>query len=498
MRIRSFILYCISLLLIAIISLPNFVLAAGTAVISVSAPTQAVSSGTQFTVNITVEPNNAIAGIQFNLSFNPAQVTVNSIIEGNLLKQGGANTYFSSGTINNTAGTITGVAGAITSPGQTVSTSGTFTVITFTAGTTKGTSTLILSNVIVGDINGQSVSVNIVNSQIATDHPPVITAIGNKAVNEGALLSFAIKATDADADTLIYSASNLPGGASFNISTHTFSWTPTYGQAGSYPNVHFQVSDGSLTISEDITITVNNINQSPVLTAIGNKTVNEGALLSFTITAIDLDGDTLTYSASNLPTGSSFNATTRTFSWTPTYSQAGSFPNIHFQVSDGSITASEDIKITVNNVNQNPVLTVIGNKTVNEGGAFSFTISATDPDGDTLTYSASNLPTGSSFNATTRTFSWTPNFAQAASYPNVHFQVSDGTSTSAEDIVITVIQQYADWDPSIDGVVNVLDMITVGQQWGQTGTAGWIRQDTNHDGTVSVLDMIVIGQHWTG
>jgi chaperone required for assembly of F1-ATPase len=498
-RVNSILLaVAISTTLIAGINLPASVLAAGTAVVSVSAPTQPVSSGNQFTINIIVQPNTAIAGAQFNLSFNPSLVSVNSVTEGNLFTQGGGSTYFMPGTINNITGSVTGVAGTITTPGKTVSTTGTLAVITLTAGTSKATSTLTLSNVIVGDINGQSVSVSMVNSQVSIDHTPVLNSIGSKSVNEGALLSYTISATDPDGDTLTYSASNLPTGANFNASTQTFSWTPTFSQAGSYLNVHFQVSDGSLTAAENITITVNNVNRPPVLNSIGSKSVNEGALLSFIISATDPDGDTLTYSPSNLPTGANFNASTQTFSWTPTFSQAGSYPNVHFQVSDGSLTASENITITVNNVNRPPVLNSIGSKSVNEGALLSYTISATDPDGDTLTYSASNLPTGANFNTSTQTFSWTPTFSQAGSYPNVHFQVSDGSLTAAENITITVVQQYASWDPNMDGSVNVLDMISIGQHWSETGIAGWIPQDVNGDGVINVLDMVIIGQHWTG
>jgi hypothetical protein len=95
-------------------------------------------------------------------------------------------------------------------------------------------------------------------------------------------------------------------------------------------------------------------------------------------------------------------------------------------------------------------------------------------------------------------FSWSPNFAQAGSYPNVHFQVSDGSLIASEDITIMVIQQYSDWDTSTDGSVNVLDMISVGQHWGESGTSGWIRADVNHDGAINVLDITVVGQHWTG
>jgi hypothetical protein len=115
-----------------------------------------------------------------------------------------------------------------------------------------------------------------------------------------------------------------------------------------------------------------------------------------------------------------------------------------------------------------------------------------------LTYSASNLPAGASFNTTTQTFSWTPRYDQAGIYPNVYFGVSDGTLTDSEDITITVLQLYEDWDVNGDEYTNVLDMILVGQHWDEVGLTGWIREDVNEDGTINVLDMILIGQHWTG
>ena len=55
-----------------------------------------------------------------------------------------------------------------------------------------------------------------------------------------------------------------------------------------------------------------------------------------------------------------------------------------------------------------------------------------------------------------------------------------------------------DWDVNLDLSVNVLDMTLVGQHWGETGAAHWIREDVNRDGAINVLDMILIGQHWTG
>jgi len=91
--------------------------------------------------------------------------------------------------------------------------------------------------------------------------------------------------------------------------------------------------------------------------------------------------------------------------------------------------------------NQPPVLVPIGDKKVNEGTLLQFTISATDPNGEELTYSASNLPSGSSFDPVTHTFRWVPASGQAGIYTGVRFTVIDnGTpqASSSEDITISV------------------------------------------------------------
>jgi hypothetical protein len=146
-------------------------------------------------------------------------------------------------------------------------------------------------------------------------------------------------------------------------------------------------------------------------------------------------------------------------------------------------------------VGRSLVYTATG-KPASERKPLTFTIAATDADGDQLVYSASNLPDGASFDPDTRTFSWTPRYDQAGVY-SVRFEVSDGSLTDSEDITITVVQPSADWDVNGDGAANVLDLVLVGQRWGESGLTGWIREDANEDGTVDVLDMIVIGQHWT-
>ncbi|MBF0532953.1 MAG: putative Ig domain-containing protein [Candidatus Omnitrophica bacterium] len=182
------------------------------------------------------------------------------------------------------------------------------------------------------------------------------------------------------------------------------------------------------------------VNNPPVLNPIGSKSVNENDLLSFTISGSDPDGNTLTYSASGLPSGATFTASTKTFQWKPSYTQSQVTPySVKFTVSDGALTASETIAITVNNVNRPPTLNAISNKGVAEGRTLKFTVAGSDPDGDAVTFSAGTLPPGATFDPATKTFQWTPAFGQGSVTPyNVTFIISDSSLTASQTVAISV------------------------------------------------------------
>ncbi|MFQ5498286.1 MAG: Ig-like domain-containing protein, partial [Candidatus Zixiibacteriota bacterium] len=121
------------------------------------------------------------------------------------------------------------------------------------------------------------------------NQPPVLAAIGPQSGPENALLTFGASATDADGTTPTMTSSTLPTGASYtdNLNgTGSFSWTPDFTQAGTY-NVTFYASDGVATDSEQVVITVTNVNQLPVLAAIGPQSGPENALLTFGASATD-------------------------------------------------------------------------------------------------------------------------------------------------------------------------------------------------------------------
>ena len=105
---------------------------------------------------------------------------------------------------------------------------------------------------------------------------------------------------------------------------------------------------------------------------------------------------------------------------------------------EGGFTDEKTIDSTIQIGSWTPVLGSIGDQSGTEGQLLSFTIQASDPNGDPLTYSASNLPTGASFDPITRVFSWVPAVGQNGTYENIHFEVSDGRYSDAEDITITI------------------------------------------------------------
>ncbi len=96
------------------------------------------------------------------------------------------------------------------------------------------------------------------------------------------------------------------------------------------------------------------VNGAPAFTAGGEtQAVDENRALTFGVAAVDPDGDPLTYSASGLPEGASFDPATQQFSWTPTYTQAGQY-EVTFTAVDGddryALSATKVVTITVRDV----------------------------------------------------------------------------------------------------------------------------------------------------
>jgi hypothetical protein len=287
--------------------------------------------------------------------------------------------------------------------------------------------------------------------------PPFLDPIGARHVLEGQLLAINLSASDTYDFPLAFSVSNAPTGSTLTDNrdgTAVWAWTPTFDQSGSYSAL-FTVTSDAGSDQESIDITVGDVNRRPTLNPIGNRTVAEGQALDMTLSARDPDLDDLAFAASGMPSGAVFTDNgdgTARFTWTPTFEQAGNYP-VTFSVTDDGqtdgvpapLSDSETVTITVGDVPRPPVLAPIGTQQVQEGQPLGFTLSASDPDGGALSFSAQGLPEGASLvdngNGSAQ-FLWTPAIGVSGDH-TVTFTVTDpGGLSDAETVLITVGEQH--------------------------------------------------------
>lgn len=276
---------------------------------------------------------------------------------------------------------------------------------------------------------------------------PVLIPIGSKSGDESVEISFSASATDSDlpAQTLTFTLDQTSTDAGMSIGSRTgdFSWTPTESQDGSY-DVTVTVSDGFDTDEEVIIIIVSEVNQAPILSALGSKSSDEGDELNFTVQATDLDVpvQTILYSVDqeSQDLGMTIGESTGGFRWTPTESQDGNY-SVIITASDGILADSETITITINDINEAPVLEPMDNLSGDENTVFVFNAVASDIDEpiQSLVFSLDqvSLDLGMIIDINSGEFNWIPGEEQNGSF-DVTVSVSDGSLTSSQAISIEV------------------------------------------------------------
>lgn len=285
----------------------------------------------------------------------------------------------------------------------------------------------------VTDGNAFRIVVDPRNSPPPPNRPPVISGDPSMSIQTGQSYDFVPTASDPDGQPLSFSIAARPAWASFDADTGRLAGTPGAGMEGSYANIRISVSDGADSASlPAFAIEVSAPvapNQPPVIGGSPATTGREGIPYSFTPTASDPDGDSLTFGISNRPAWASFSTSSGRLAGTPPASSAGSFSGIAISVSDGSVmTPLPAFSINVA-ANRAPTISGSPATTLTAGQAYSFTPTASDPDGNALSFTIVNRPSWASFSATTGRLSGTPSVTQAGSYPNIQISVSDGMVT---------------------------------------------------------------------
>ncbi|MDP3733763.1 MAG: Ig-like domain-containing protein [Nanoarchaeota archaeon] len=309
------------------------------------------------------------------------------------------------------------------------------------------------------------------DQEVVLNIPDTIEAYENQK------LELVINAVDPDGDDPFMNVINLPEGASFDSETKIFSWTPSFDTVKrtggivstalnalrlentfiaekDFPPLAIELCSSDECTVTEIPVKVYNVNQKPMLDIPENIVIKETEGITLKAAAVDPDGDVVHYSFS--PPLEQWQG-----SWKTKYGDRGEY-NLTVTASDGKLEEVVPVTITVLPFNRQPHLTIKHDElTVNEGELVEFSVSASDPDNDTLTTSVLNLPPGATFNdgifswtppsttVTNRSTRWEDNLISSVAFVNkvlssesnirwVEFMVSDGEYEVIHPVKLTV------------------------------------------------------------
>lgn len=294
--------------------------------------------------------------------------------------------------------------------------------------------------IVISVTDGQETAVlapfTITVTDVVVNTAPVINGIPATLVLAGDAYQFTPSASDADGDSLTFSVQNRPAWAAFDSQSGQLSGTPTNADTGDWNGIVISVSDGAASASlPAFNISVTQIippNQAPVISGTPDLTIEAGSLYRFFPTASDADGDTLVFSINGLPSWATFRSSDGRLRGTPASGDTGTYAGIVISVSDGQDTATLPAFAIQVTEPPNTAPQISGNPPADAlaGSAYVFAPTATDADGDTLTFSVSGLPGWASFNANTGAITGTPSAADTGVYSGISISVSDGSDSA--------------------------------------------------------------------
>ena len=332
----------------------------------------------------------------------------------------------------------------------TISSSG---VLTFATAPDYETKTSYTATVTVSDGTDsvtQSITVSITDvDETVPNEAPTISSSTTFSSAENQTAIGTVTATDADGDSLTYSIS----GSEITISSSgvlTFATAPDYETKTSY-TATVTVSDGTDSVTQSITVSITDVDEAPTITSSSTFTIAENQTSVGSVTATDPENQSLTYAIYSLPaplageqySGGSINSSTGAITLNGTgfnYEERTSI-TAQVEVSDGTNAVTQDITINITDVNEaapNAAPTISSSATFSaaENQTAIGSVTATDADGDSLTYSIS----GSEINISSSgvlTFAAAPDYETKNSY-TATVTVSDGAASTTQDITVTV------------------------------------------------------------
>ena len=212
-------------------------------------------------------------------------------------------------------------------------------------------------------------------------------------IKEGENIKFRVNASDLNNDQLnyiwIFDGKRL-------AQSQSVLYTTSYADAGLH-NVTVEISDGLFTVSHEWAVEVQHVDLQKALDSIEDVTINETEIARLNLKELEKYGLSYTISA---PIGNGNE-------WQTTYDDAGTY-HVRVQAEGNRFAGYKDVVVKVKNVDRTPVFEKLGNKVIDENMTLELILSAYDPDGDEVKFSADNLQEGAKLEG--NVFTWTPSF----------------------------------------------------------------------------------------
>lgn len=275
-------------------------------------------------------------------------------------------------------------------------------------------------------------------------------------IDAGAELNISFIADDPDTDRITYSMAEttLPRPDSIVFTDSTLSWQSNADDGGSY-TIEIHATDGYDTAVAQIDVAVGDIKLPPNISIGAYQSgdtirIVEMQTLVCTVTVTDPDpGELPTLEIPlNKPDSAHFETTTGLFTYRPNFLVSSAdtnftYGNVTFIATDNASPPLKDtfiVHLEVVDSNTAPVLEPIEDVKVEEGDTISFTVSATDINGDSLYLYALSMPDGSVFTDSGNgkgSFEWQTTYTDADTY-NVAFVVDDDVLFECQYVTIIV------------------------------------------------------------
>ncbi|HLC33347.1 MAG TPA: hypothetical protein VJJ82_05965 [Candidatus Nanoarchaeia archaeon] len=255
-----------------------------------------------------------------------------------------------------------------------------------------------------------------------------------KEIVEGELVNFpSLRAVDPDGDPITYTFSKPL--------SEKGEWRTSVGDAGEYP-ITITASDGVNTVSQQVLIVVKARNKAPSIALNEPLFTAEGQTFTLQLNVSDADGDRVTVNYSGFMSSESKLVG---------YNESG-LRKVVISASDGKSVTTREVLVSVNNTNRPPTFASLAAIKVKEGEKVTVKPSATDPDGDKVTFTFDS-PLGVDG-------SWTTAVGDAGNY-SLNVIASDGELTAEQKVTITISAVNRPPVIELDSPINVKEGETV-------------------------------------